>query len=69
MIDQFNPRITVKEVASLCGVYVPTIWRWLRADPHFKRLTRWLELPVGCFQRRNTTSIALQKINVIKAAI
>ena len=69
MIDQFDPRITVKEVASMYGVSVPTIGRWLKVAPHFPKAHKMLELPVGCFQRCKTTSIALQNSNVIKAAI
>ena len=48
MIDHFDPRITVKAVARMYGVSVPTIWRWLKVDPHFQKAhkivgtTRWM---------------------------
>lgn len=48
MIDQFDPRIRVKAVARMYGVSVPTIWRWLKVDPHFPKAhkivetTRWM---------------------------
>jgi len=63
MIDQFDPRITVKEVASLCGVSVPTIWRWLKTAPDFPQphkimgTTRWklseVESYIDSFQVKN----------------
>ena len=48
IIQGADYRITVKEVARMYGVSVPTIWRWLKVDPHFPKAhkivgtTRWM---------------------------
>ena len=48
VIQGADYRITVKEVARMYGVSVPTIWRWSKIDPNFPKAhkivgtTRWM---------------------------
>ena len=37
VIQGADYRITVKEVARMYGVSVPTIWRWSKIDPDFPK--------------------------------